>query len=201
VQRHYLDVVDFADEEDPLVRPRVNIPGTLLGVDRNGEMIHTRGYDGNPFTYTGEETISALSYDGVSAHLVAKLAIKNSWPRPAISEGGMVYIGSPATTTDGESALEVWTVTNEGVFQQVENVTLNSPAQQFEKIGDLLVVQSSAIELFDATAPADLKLIGAGDPNICYGVALDGADGEVARGLWLPIGWYGVMHIPAGGGQ
>jgi hypothetical protein len=36
---------------------------------------------------------------------------------------------------------------------------------------------------------------------MCYGVLLDGADGSVDRGVWLPIGWYGVMHIPVEAAQ
>lgn len=200
VQRYYLDVVDFADPHDPLLRPPVNVPGTVIGVAANGELIHTRGYDGDPFTYSGEESISALSYDGVAAHLVATLKLDTRWPKPAISDEGYVYLGSPATTNEAPT-LQVWTVSAAKKFEQVETVTLSSAAQQLKQIDDLLVVQSSTIDLFNATDPADLVRIGSAPNDVCYGLMLDGADGEVTRGLWLPVGWYGVIHVPVGTGQ
>ena len=30
----------------------------------------------------------------------------------------------------------------------------------------------------------------------CWWVTLDHADGDVTRGLWAPLGAYGVVHIP-----
>jgi hypothetical protein len=176
----------------------------VLGVAHAGELIYTRGYDGDPFTYTGGEQISALSYDGVAAHLIATMKVANAWPSPAISDSGLVYLGSPATGTNTNASVQVWTVTNTGTggeFELADTVTLSSPAQQLKKIDDLLVVQSGAIELFDATDPADLVPLTSGAFSMCHGVVLDGADGEVARGLWLPIGWYGVMYIPSAGGD
>jgi hypothetical protein len=200
VQRYYLDVVDFADASEPLVRPPVNVPGTLLGVAANGEMIHTRGYSGDPFSYSGEETISALSYDGVAAHLVASLKLDSRWPKPAVSDDGFVYVGSPATDDSG-GALEVWTISAERKFERVETVELTSAAQQLKRIEDLLVVQSGTIDLYDAADPTDLSLVGSAPNDVCYGLLLDGSDGEVSKGLWLPVGWYGVIHIPVGTGQ
>jgi hypothetical protein len=200
VQRYYLDVVDFADPRDPLVRRPVNIPGTLLGVAGNGELIQTRGYNGDPFAYNGEETISALSYDGVAAHLVATLKLDSRWPKPAIADNGFVYLGTPGTEASSSAELEVWSVSVAGKFEQIESVTLGTAAQQLKKMDDLLVVQSGTIELFNATTPAELVRIGSAPNDVCYGLMLDGADGEVARGLWLPVGWYGVIHVPAGTG-
>ena len=62
----------------------------------------------------------------------------------------------------------------------------------------MVVAQSNEIEIFDAQNPADLTLIGTGQASVCYGVLLDGADGENTRGLWVPVGWYGVIKIPVG---
>jgi hypothetical protein len=142
-----------------------------------------------------------LSYDGVSAHLVDTLFLGHNWPKPAVSDGGVVYLGSPATTNNASATLQVWTVPNSGKFEQLEIVPLKTAPQQLKKINDLLVVQTDNVELFDARNPAELITAGSGNVSLCYGVLLDGADGEVGRGLWLPIGWYGVVKIPAGAGQ
>ena len=196
VQRYYLDVIDFADPTDPLVRPPANIPGALVGLHRNGELLYTRGYFGDPFSYSGEERLAASSYDGVSAHLIAEHKLQQSWPRPLLSDDGVIYLGSPATSTETNATLQVWTVPNSGKFELIETVTLSSPAQQLEKINDILVVQSTDIKLFDARDPSDLTLVGSGNASMCYGVLLDAADGALGRGVWLPVGWYGVLHVP-----
>lgn len=198
VQRYYLDVIDFRDPAEPLVRPPVNVPGSLLGLHRGGEVVYTRGYNGNPYEYTAAEQIAALSYDGISAHLITALKLEQAWPSPAISDSGMIYLGSPATGTNTNSVIQTWTLSNEGKFELVESTALTTPAQQLRKINDLLVAQTGRIDLFDARNPADLVPLNSGTFSMCYGVVLDGADGEVARGLWLPIGWYGVIQIPTG---
>ncbi|HEX7858987.1 MAG TPA: beta-propeller domain-containing protein [Verrucomicrobiae bacterium] len=199
VQRHYLDVIDFTEPAEPLVRAPVNIPGTLLGAHRGGELLYTRGYDGNPFSYNGEEKLSAVSYDGIAAHLIHSITLNGqSWPRPAISDEGFVYLGVAAAGTNTNSTLQVWTLGSSGKLEQVENVTLSTPAQALKKLDDLLAVQSARIDLYDASVPTDLVPVGSGLVSGCFGVVLDGADGSLVDGLWLPIGWYGVVHIPAG---
>ena len=196
VQRYYLDVVDFSDAADPLVRKPVNIPGSLIGLHRGGELLYTRGYEGDPFTYSGEEHLSASAYDGVAAHKVDSIALKPNWPRPVESANGVVYVGSPAADNTLKAALEVWTVPASGEFELLNSVTLDSSAQEIRNINDLLVVQNNDIELYDGRDPSVLAPLGSGNVSLCYGVLFDGADGAVDRGLWLPIGWYGVVHIP-----
>ena len=198
VTRYFLDVIDFADAEQPLVRKPVNIPGSLIGIHRGGELLFTRGTDFERFYYTGNENIAASSYDGVSAHLIDSLLLDYAWPRPSLSDSGYVYIGASATTNNPNATLQVWTLSEAGKLVQVSSETLSSPAQQLEKIDSMVVAQSNEIEIFDAQNPADLTLIGTGQASVCYGVLLDGADGENTRGLWVPVGWYGVIKIPVG---
>jgi hypothetical protein len=62
-------------------------------------------------------------------------------------------------------------------------------------------VQSNDILLFDARNAAQPVLVGEGHSNMCYGVLFDAADGDVTRGLWVPVGWYGVLQIPVKGAQ
>jgi len=196
VQRYYLDVVDFNDPADPLVRKPANIPGSLIGIDHGGEVVFTRGYDLTPELYfSGNETVAASSYDGVEAHLISGIPITNNWPRPTFANGGYIYFGNSGT--NGTNAtLDVWSLNNTGKFELRNSVGLDSPAQQFQQLGNLLAIQGNQISLFDATEPSAPKPIGGGRSNTCYGVLLDGADGDINRGLWVPIGWYGVIKIP-----
>lgn len=197
VQRYYLDVVDFNDPAEPLVRKPVNIPGSLIGIDRGGDLLLTRGYMvGADFYYSGNEVLTASSYDGVSAHLVAELSLSNSWSHATLANGPYVYVGNPPPTNSASGSFDIWTLGDTGKFQLVTTKSVESAPQQFKRIGNLVAVQANQISIFDATNPADPKPIGGGRSNNCYGVILDGADGDVARGLWVPIGWYGVIRIP-----
>jgi len=196
VTRYYLDVIDYSDPREPLLRKPANIPGSLIGLHRNGEIVYAQGADFRNYWYSGDETITASSYDGVNAHLVASLVLNYPYPRPVLADSGHLYIGKGGTTNDTNVTLQVWTLSNAGKFEQISSERLDSVAQQIEKVGDLVVVQNNDIQLFDARNPADLTFVGSGPTASCYGVLLDAADGEATRGLWLPAGWYGVVRIP-----
>ncbi len=197
VQRYYLDVVDFNDPTDPLVRKPANLPGTLIGAARNGELLYTRGYNIKPFDNgANDEMLAASSYDGVEAHLITTMAFNENWPRPTASIDQYLYLGAAPSKADTNATLQVWTLNNSGKFELLNSQVLDTPAQQFKRVKDILAVQTSDILLMDARTPTAPKLIGAGHSNACYGVLLDGADGSVDRGLWVPVGWYGVLKIP-----
>jgi hypothetical protein len=194
VTRYYLDVIDYSDPREPLVRKPVNVPGSLIGLHRNGEVVYTQGADFQRY-WSYDQTIAASSYDGVNAHLIASLVLNQGWP-PVLSDSGYVYIGAAPNTNNTNATIQVWTLSNAGKFEQVSSETLSAAPQQIEKVNDMVVVHSDQVELYDARNPADLALVGAGRAASCYGVLLEGADGEAARGLWLPVGWYGVIRIP-----
>jgi hypothetical protein len=202
VQRYYLDVIDYSDPTDPLVRKPANLPGTVIGVARNGELLYTRGYNIKPFDTNGaDETLAASSYDGVQAHLITSMGFGQNWPRPAVGNGPYIYLGVAPVKPEDPANLEVWTLNDAGKFELVNSQTLSSPAQQFSLLGDILAVQTNDILLMDARTPAAPKVIGSGRANTCYGVLLDSSDGDVNRGLWVPVGWYGVLKVPVKGAQ
>jgi hypothetical protein len=77
----------------------------------------------------------------------------------------------------------------------VGKAALKSGAYNFKSFGPMLAAQSgNDVELLDASNPAALTLIGGGDAG-CYGYNLDYADGELDRGLWLPLNSFGVIEI------
>jgi len=102
----------------------------------------------------------------------------------------------PATDTNSTPQLEAWTLADTGRFAKLCGLTLSSPAQNLAAFGDLLVTQNyNALQLFNAGDPSRLAPIGAGGPAGCVGYNLENADGAAARGLWLPLGIYGVYHV------
>lgn len=205
VQRTYLDVVDYADPALPLVRTPVNIPNPLLGLSHDGAILYTVGphYDALTSSSDGREWVEACAYDGVVASLVTSLALPTSWPHPSLVQAQAVLLGRPATT-NAPAQLEAWTLSETtGRFTQLGSWPLPDAATSLAALDELLVVQASGkFFLFDhAGAPATLRQVGAGTVPTCYYYYQDlrRADGTATRGLWLPLGDYGVWTLPVKG--
>lgn len=190
VQRDYLNVVDFNEPAEPVVRKPVNIPGALMGIDRRGEVIYTRSHD-----LQLEEVIAAAAYDGLQAHHIDSFPLSRAWPRPALANGSYIYAGVPGPNNVG-GTLEAWKLSDAGKFEVASKQEVKEPVQHFALFDDLLVAQSGALWLFDAGTPEQPRPLGTGEINSCYGLQLNAGDGDAERGLWLPMGWYGVVHIP-----
>jgi hypothetical protein len=203
VQRWYLDVVDYADAANPTVRKPVNIPGSLTGVARAGELLYTVGLHWtNPTNWwDGMEYLDASAYDGVEAHLVDSISLSSVWPHPVLALADSVFVGRPAETSTARSMLEAWTLSNDGKFARLSQTELSGAAQKLVNFGGLLVAQiDNQISLFSMTSLAAPAFLGSGGPPGCVWFDLSNADGGLGRGLWLPLGVYGVaaVAIPPG---
>jgi hypothetical protein len=199
VQRYFLDVIDYSDSANPTLRKPVNIPGVLSGLSKNGQLLYTVGahWDARTFTTDWSEWLDASAYDGVSASLVDSLSL-SQWPHPVLVDGNAIFVGHPPQNDQSKGLLGVWTLSDSGKFVSlaVPPVTLSSPAQNFAAFGDLLAVQlNEGIQLFDKSRPSSLVSLGQDAFQSCLGYTLDSADGAVNRGLWLPLGDYGVVKI------
>jgi hypothetical protein len=210
VYRTFLNVVDYADPREPLVRQPANIPGQLNGISHHGEVLYTVGTHWTTNQVEAwTEYLDASSYDGVSAHLVDSLRLSNQWPRPLQVVGTNVFLGNPganrdmatfpADDTNEPPVLETWYLSSSGHFTKAAKVQLAMPATALAPFGGLLAVQQTdnTIELFDATDGAALRRVGSGQPSGCLGFDLSRADGALGRGLWIPAGAYGVGLVLA----
>lgn len=221
ITRSYLDVVDYADAGDPLVRKPVNIPGTLAGLSHNGAVLYTTGTRWTTNAAAAwTEYLDASAYDGVSAHQIDSLALPETWPRPILVSDANILLGraggpgygpvagpviplADATlggsgADDAQPALETWRLSDAGKLQRSGSVALDASASTLAAFGALLAVQhtDNSVTLFDASNGAALRRIGGDGPGGCLWFDLNHADGALGRGLWLPLGAYGVATIP-----
>ncbi len=200
VARSFLDVVDYADPKEPTVRAPANIPGTLKGASHGGELLYTVGPHWKSDTnwwYDGSEFLDASAYDGVEVHLVDSLELSQMWPHPVLVKGDDIFLGRPTETADAKNALEAWTLSSAGKFTQAGKVELPSPAQNLVNFGDLLAVQSDDMtRLFNVTNPSAPAFLSGGGSGGCFWYDLNNTDGAIDRGLWIPLGLYGVSAIP-----
>lgn len=206
VQRHYLRVLDYADETEPLVREPVNIPGRLIGVAAEGSLLFTHSYRHSQtdwWTYT--EQIAASAYDGLAAHWLDGFDLPDQWPHPVLAHKGYVLVGRPSSSTNGDAerpptttppALQVWTISSEGKFELVREINLAADAQSLDRLNELLAVTSSGrLDFYLGADPSALRLLGGAASCFWYDNVRSG-DGTAERGVWLPTGGYSVQHIP-----
>jgi hypothetical protein len=204
VQRFYLDVIDYIDPLTPTVRKPVNIPGTLSGLSGAGELLYTTGVHATNAITDWRQWLDASAYDGVAAHLVASLALPDAWPHPLLVADTNVFLGRPgynySNTNLVAHQLEAWTLQASGSFGLLGKVTLPLPASTLITRGSLLAAQETdnSVALFDDSNPAALLPVGRGTPSGCLWFDLNQADGTVARGLWIPLGVYGVEQVHPG---
>jgi hypothetical protein len=107
------------------------------------------------------------------------------------------YFHRPSAETDKAKPAGNLDFGGHGQFVPVANrLWLPSAAQNRAAFGDLLAVQiSNDIQLYNKAAPATMVFLGEGGPQGCLGYTLGNADGAVDRGLWLPLGDYGVGRV------
>jgi hypothetical protein len=197
--RSYLDVVDYADPNEPTLRAPVNIPGTLKGVSHDGELLYTLGSHWKSDTnwwHDGSEFVDASAYDGVSVHLVDSLSLSNTWPHPVLVKDDDVFVGHPAENVGVTNSVDVWKLNSAGRFTSIARIDLASPAQALAAFGDLLAVQSyDQTRLFDVTDPAEPEFLVGQGIGSCFWYDLGNADGNLDQGLRIPLGLFGVVAI------
>jgi hypothetical protein len=203
VQRSCLDVIDYADPLSPTVRDPVNIPGTLHGLSHGGDLLFTVGIHWTNQLSDWTEWLDSSAYDGVAAHLVASLVLPGGWPHPLLVVNTNVYIGRPGdsvTSNTIPAKLETWSLPDSGIFTSYGSLKLAMPASTLVERGGLLTAQEtdSSVDLFDDSSTGPLRQVGRGQPSGCLWFDLNQGDGALGRGLWIPLGAYGVGQISAG---
>jgi hypothetical protein len=203
VYRHVLDVIDFTDPDDPTVRPPVGLPGRLEAVDYDGSLVYTIGNRWHPTTdwsYDYLDWLDASAYDGVAVHHVAELPLNPAWWRPALVHRGHLFVGRSANDGVKDPRLETWRLTDHGAFERIGELRLSEALSSLHTVDDLLLgQQGDSLNLIDARDPAALHTLITDRPGGCLWIDPARAVGSRAQGLWFPLGFSGVWHLPVPG--
>jgi hypothetical protein len=195
--RHFLKVVDLADPAHPVMGADINIPGRLIGVSNAGARLYTVGCryeaDGTP---KHSRALHVSDFDGAAATFVDQLTLADYGAAYAL-DLDTVLVGVRAS--DGEpDRVEAWQLDGTAKFQRRSQ----TPVDDVSALGvvrGLLVVGSSygARQLFDVTDAVHVRALGTfpAAPNYWYSNDLGKADGSPTRGLWQPLGNYGIGFV------
>jgi hypothetical protein len=195
---HWLDVLDYADPENPVARMPVRIPAPLAGVSHRGEMVYAIGNMGvlqNGYGWDG--SLQALAYDGTSARWVGSLPLASSAPNPfEVGLDGTIWISRPGTNgvPDG---LESWILGSAVGFQRTGFLSTQAPVSTLAFRDSLLMVGAGdRVGLLDPERPAGVSplvwsSVDCGVMNTTRNSAATRTDG-----LWIARGAYGVWHLP-----
>lgn len=217
--QYFLELVEYADPATPTVHDdRINLPGELRGVSRDGQLLYTLGqsYDLSTGVRDGKGTALHVSgFDGVAAHLSDQIALTDPWqpfvlsgetlflmhPRPSYTFGWYPPIlamtaASADSPTASNSTLETLKVGDDGKFASLETLALDHESA-VNLFGSLAVVRANdrTVRLIDARDPSALVDLGVHRFEGSAWPSLQYADGDVQRGLWVPLGPYGVEPI------
>jgi hypothetical protein len=200
VERSYLNVIDFANPADPMIRRPVEIPGSLIGLSHGGAMLYTVGARWQPdasWSSDWTEYLDASSYDGVSVRRVDSLELPRTWPRPYVAQGGDLFLGRAGVNARDGALLERWRLSDEGRFEPLVKIGLKAPAERLVVRGALLLVQAGGqVVMMDISDPDLPRRVGGETPPGCVWVPLNRAEGGADRGIWVPLGLNGVWRLP-----
>lgn len=194
-QRQYLDVVDFADPVEPVVRAPVNIPGTLLGVSHEGNVVYTTGpHYGTNGVSDYRQYVDAGAYDGTQFHLVASLPLPSQVQQPMVHQGGVFYLEGQYEPGQSTTALHGWRLDDQGKWELWGRLDFPGYPEKLVALSAWLGVQSQGQISLVETGP-QVRVVAQGRVEGCFAPALERADGNLQSGWWVPLDSYGVMRL------
>jgi hypothetical protein len=195
--RHFLKVVDLANPAQPVIGADINIPGRLIGISNEGARLYTVGcryeVDGNP---THARALHGSTFDGTVATFVDQLPLADYGAAYAL-DIDTVLLGVRGSDAQ-PNRIQAWQLDGSAKFQ-LRSETETNDVSTLAVLRGLLVAggYSGSRQLYDVTDAVNVRALGAfpWSVNYWYGSDLGNADGSPSRGLWQPLGNYGVDFV------
>jgi len=196
---HELDVVDYgAGGARPVIRPPVLVPGELEGIARDGALVFTTGWvtveDGSPIA-----TLDASAYDGVAAHQIDRVRIANGAKAETYAvavRGEVAYVARGGWGGEANQRLEAWSLGSNGKWLPGAVTGLGMVPNELRWFGSLLLARNGGeFDFFRSGARGEIESVPVAQVPGCFSGDLGRADGDAARGVWLPFGEHGAIRI------
>ena len=190
--RHFMKRVDFANPAKPEIGPEVNLPGRLLAVVRDGATLLTLGcgYDADAQP-VGKRVFHSSHFDGTTAQLVDQLETPTAYD-PYALDAGTLLIGTWAIGTGQTGVLQAWKIGDNEKFALAGQINTSTFTSLAALHGLAIGFGNGLPHLFDVSAPTSLLDLPDADTRELSGGDLTHADGGAGRGIWQPLGDYGV---------
>lgn len=198
---HVLDVVDFAGGADaPVVRTPVSLPGSLMAVMVDGEVLITAGWrtgvDGRRGVW-----LESCAYDGLRVYGLDAVRVKGgrSGGRfPMEEREGVVYVAAGAEGEDevdgGPGRIDAWRLGERGRWERGAGLDLDWIPEELEFFGNLLLARRRGrVVLLGTEDGASWVVRWAGPLPGCCGQGTSLGDGDSVHGVWLPLGEFGAF--------
>jgi hypothetical protein len=215
VNRYFLKVIDYSDSSAPVAaQGGVNLPGELRALGQDGSLLYTVGPLLNPADGSRDGTGCALhvsGFDGAAAHLLDQLPLP-SVAQPFLVSGDALLVLRPqppqlwawdqvtnrytSGSNPAHTSLDTYSLGDDGKFSKPRSLTLDHELS-LGQVHTLGVLRSNdrTIRLLDLANPLNPTDLGVYFVEGNGGSSLSNADGDAQRGLWLPLGQYGVDVI------
>lgn len=188
----HLDVIDFADPEEPVVRKPLLLPGTLAGLSHGGEVVYAIG---SGLEGSGRETntcVHALGYDGVSVRAITQSPLPDSGSSPVLVDSA----GTLQVARRTPAGLESWLLSGLGTLIRVGEVPLDHEAVQVRELqgGWILSIGSESFGLFERGASGELVRSGIAERPCSLWTEGSGIVVDPGSALWIPRGELGLWN-------
>lgn len=193
VESDSLVVADFADAGSPTLRMPLDIPGKLVGLSANGQILEVLGNNATNAADSGSY-LHGLAYDGVQASLFSSKSLPDdSFQFKSLADGSL-FVTDPGPNTIRKPSLSIWTLSSTGSWQTVAHVELPGNMEETQVYGNLAVATvRDSFWVYDISA--GLTLVGKGDRPCWFSLSNQSSDANLTAGLLLALGVNEIWHV------
>lgn len=202
--RSYLDRIDVSDVDHPVVLPPVNIPGWLVDVSEDGNILFTIDYQWDQFGRR-RNSLNVLRLEGDEAVLTEVIPVSDQVNR-AVFRDQTVWLTTHkypwwGVHTDSADSRQPYTVMNRAVIGDDGLVSSFSSARVAGYHFDLLDVDEELAYLA-SSYPYGMLVLDVSDPSDPEVVSSARTVGYISRivlhegHIYTPLGMFGVHRMP-----
>ncbi len=200
VSGSFLQVIDYLDLEEPILRDPLGIPGKLEEIQLedldSGILFTSSAGKFSDETGSGHGTmLEALAFDGANVFLIDEIAIEEPYYTPSTMEGKHYYKGISKTPETSSGVLHLYW-DESGFFDVLPSRSLDEYLQGLRlEAGYLLAFSQGRLHVADESDPFQSNPFQSYDIAPGLWLSLDEAAVVEGRGAWFSAGDYGVESV------